>query len=78
MSIKVTLGTLFHRPPTVSTPAKEQADESDKLDRKLKAAELETRFRESLASGKITGDILTTDEHGNVVRNAQSTNIFDL
>ncbi len=78
MSKKLTLGTLFHRSPTVSDPAKEQADEAEKLDRELKTAELETRFREALASGKITGDIITTDENGNVVRSAKSTNIFDL
>ncbi len=78
MSKKLTLGTLFHRPPAVSGPAKEQADEAERLGRELKTAELETRFREALASGKITGDILTIDEGGNVVRDAKSTNIFDL
>ena len=78
MSKKLTFGTLFHRPPTVSAPAGEQTDEAERLDRELKTAELETRFREALASGKITGDIITTDEQGNVVHSAKSTNIFDL
>jgi len=78
MSKKLTLGTLFHRPPTVGEPAKEQTGEAEKLDRELKAVEPETRFREALANGKITGDIITTDENGNVVRSAKSTNIFDL
>ena len=78
MSKKLTLGTLFHRPPTVGRPANEQTDEAEKLARDLKAAEVETRFREALASGKITGDIITTDESGNIVRSTKSTNIFDL
>lgn len=78
MSKKLTLGTLFHRPPTVRDPAKEQTDEAEKLTRELKTAEVETRFREALASGKITGDIITTDENGNIVRGTKSTNIFDL
>lgn len=78
MSKKLTLGTLFHRPPTVSDGAKAQAEEAERLDRELKTAEIETRFREALADGKITGDIITIDEHGNVVGKSKSTNIFDL
>ncbi len=79
MSKKLTLGTLFHRmPPTVSDPTREQTDEAETLDRELKTAELKTRFREALANGKITGDIITTDENGNVIRSVKSTNIFDL
>lgn len=78
MSKRLTLATLFHRPPTVSDGAKEQTGEAERLNHDLKAAELETRFRAALASGKITGDIITTDEDGNVVRKTKSTNIFDL
>ena len=84
MSKKLILGTLFHRPPltearqTREQAEKEQAAESARLARELKAAEIETRFREALASGRITGDVITTDESGNVVHPSQSTNIFDL
>ena len=77
MNKKLTLGTLFHRPPAVSAPAKEQTDEAE-LAHALQVAEVETRFREALASGKITGDIITTDENGNIVHSTKSTNIFDL
>ncbi len=78
MSKKLTLRTSSNRPPTVSAPAEEQAGEAERLDRELKTAELETRFREALAGGKITGDIITNDEQGNVVGKPKGTNIFDL
>ena len=76
---KKTFATLFHRAPQVAnTSVKEQAAETEELEHTLKSAEIETRFREALASGKITGDIITTDEKGNIVRNAESISIFDL
>ncbi len=79
MSKKLSFGTLFHRAPaTAGSPTEEQTQEIERLDRELKTAKLETRFRESLADGKIDGDIITIDNSGNVVRKTQSTNIFDL
>jgi hypothetical protein len=79
MSKKLSFGSLFHRaPPAVGGPPEEQTQDLEKLDRQLKTAELETRFRESLASGKIEGDIITVDKNGDVVTKAKSTNIFDL
>ena len=79
MSKRLTLATLFHRPPAVAErPTQDSTAEPERLKRELKTAELETRFREALASGKSTGDIITTDEHGNIVPRTKNTNIFDL
>ena len=79
MSKKMTFATLFHRPPAVAErPTQDSAAEAERLNRELKTAELEMRFREALASGKSTGDIITTDEHGNILPRAKNTNIFDL
>jgi hypothetical protein len=79
MSIKFSLGNLFHRaPPTLESAAEEHTQEAEKLKRELGAAELETRFREALANGEITGDIITLDKDGKAVKNTKSTNIFDL
>ncbi len=78
MNEKLIPGTLLHHPPTVKRPAGEQTQEAGRLYHEWAAAELETRFREGLASGKITGDIITTDENGNVAEKSKSTNIFDL
>ena len=79
MSKKIQFADLFHRaPPAVNKPAQEQAAETEELAHKLKSAEVETRFREALASGKITGDIVVTDDQGNVVRETSSPSIFDL
>ena len=50
----------------------------DKLLHELASAQIETRFRASLASGRSTGDIVTVDEYGNQVKETQNTNIFDL
>lgn len=79
MTMKFTLGSLFHRaPPTVESSSEEHMQEEETLKPKSGAAELETRFRESLASGKITGDIITLDKDGSRVKDTKSTNIFDL
>ena len=79
MSKKMTFADLFHRTsPAANKPAQEQAAETEELTYKLKSAEVETRFREALASGKITGDITVTDDQGNVVREMNSPSIFDL
>ncbi len=79
MSKKIQLADFFHRAsPAANKPAREQAAETEKLIHKLKSAEVETRFREALASGKITGDIIVTDDQGNVVRETNSPSIFDL
>ena len=79
MSKKTMFADLFHRAPqVVNNPAKEQTVEAEELSRRLKSAEVETRFREALASGKISGDIIITDEKGNVVHETSSPSIFDL
>lgn len=43
----------------------------------LAAAELDARFREALAGGEITGDIVAVDEQGREVKNRKPSNIFD-
>ena len=77
--MKFNLGSLFHRAPTtMDSPSEEHMQEAETLKRELGTAELETRFREALASGKVTGDIVTLDKDGKLVKDTKSTNIFNL
>ncbi len=78
MSKKIGLGSLFHKAPPANRDDQEQATQAavEKLTRELAAAELDTRFREALASGEIAGDIVAVDQQGREVKRKPS-NIFD-
>ena len=78
MSKKFGISSLFHKAPPATHEEQEQATQAsvEKLTRELAAAELETRFREALAKGEITGDIVAVDEQGHEVKRKRS-NIFD-
>lgn len=43
----------------------------------LAAAELDARFREALATGEITGDIVAVDKQGREVKDQRHSYIFD-
>ena len=75
---KFGLGSLFHRAAPVTREEEEQATQAtvERLTRELAAAELDTRFREALAKGEITGDLVAVDEQGREVKR-KTSNIFD-
>ena len=81
------IGSLFHKAApetreeeesTIQVPVEKAAAElaAAELD-ELAAAELDARFREALASGEITGDIVAVDEQGREVKSRKRSNIFD-
>ena len=78
MNKKNGLSSLFHKAPPATRDEQEQATQAavEKLTRELAAAELDTRFREALARGEITGDIVAVDEQGHEIKRKRS-NIFD-
>ncbi len=80
MSKKFGLSSLFHRAAPATREEEEQATRAtvERLTRELAAAELDTRFREALAKGELTGDIVAVDEQGQEVKNRKRSNIFDL
>ncbi len=79
MSKKFGLNDLFHKAAPATREEEEQATQAtvEKLTRELAAAELDTRFREALSKGEITGDIVAVDEQGREVRIRKRSNIFD-
>ena len=79
MSKRIGLGSLFHKAPPANRDEQEQATQAagEKLTRALAAAELDTRFREALASGEIAGDVIAVDQQGSEVKR-KTSNIFDL
>ena len=68
---------MFHKAPPANRDEQEQATQAavEKLTRELAAAAFDTRFREALASGEITGDIIAVDRQGQEVKRKRS-NIF--
>ncbi len=77
MSKKFGMSSLFHKALPATREEQEQATQAsvEKLTRELAAAELDTRFRESLAKGEISGDIIAIDKQGHEVKRKRS-NIF--
>ncbi len=56
------------------------SEETERLPliRHLDRVEIEARFREDIANGKITSDIVILDEDGQPIIDKTSHNIFDL
>ena len=72
------LGSLFHK----AAPGPHEEEEASArvavtTSAPDLAAELDARFREALADGEITGDIVALDEQGREVKKRKRSNIFD-
>ena len=75
-------GGLFHKAPREEEESATQAIR-ERLTREgaatgeAAADELDTRFREALADGEITGDIVAVDAQGREVKGRKRSSIFD-
>ena len=78
MNKKFGMSSLFHKVLPAAREEQERATQAsvEKLTRELAAAELDTRFREALAKGEISGDVVAVDKQGHEVKRKRS-NIFD-
>ena len=85
MNKKFGLGGRFHKAPEAREEEEAGAEATrERLTREAAtaaaesaAAELDARFREALADGEITGDIVAVDERGREVKSRKRSNIFD-
>ena len=83
MSKRFGFGGLFHKTPET----REEEDSAAQATRERLAREsaatgetaddLDALFREALADGEITGDIVAVDERGREVKGRKRSNIFD-